>query len=554
MEKNEAGQEELSYHIFLFPFRWDYKAGDKEVENISFDKRTDTDDFSKVLTELDHWERKPFNIDKTTNYNEFVYFYDFVRDALYDSGKGNDAPLQLYQYKISGEAKYLIHIEDEDKTCYELEIDKILLHVYTTGVGILSYHLKNTNYKDRSDILKINEFGRRIYPQFLDEHSFTKATKGAFLADSIEVKFDEEKCFKEDFSYFDDIEKIRQDPGKLPAFITGLLSDRFVTKKSEASRGDIYIDPVVDDRMFVLCSFADDQLCTQLAKYDKSKGAYNYRSNDEWYKFLFIDTETPTCKSIPMKEELLEAHTYDRWIGKGKCILYGFSRYSFVILTTESSSFFAQHLKTVYLRMIILALVQRASVLRFSREVTHISALKKNRDTTKRIRSLHESYTHFANKIYFREVTAQEQGIDLYDRIVQVMKIERDVKDLNRQIDELHQYAALLEDKKNNRLLYILTLLGGLFVVPAFLISFMGLNISAENIKTAAPVKYGFMAGGIMLTAFLSLLWIFLRDRWNDDRISPGKRIVLFTIPVLILLMVLFLVLCLDIIIPGVGP
>lgn len=544
MEKDEAGKPERSYHIFLFPFKWDYKAGEKDFEEIEFERRIDIDAFAGVLKES-NWQRKLFNIDKAQDYNEFIYFYDFVRDAMFDLGR--EPVLQQYEYKIFNEAKYLIYLKD-GRSPYELEIDKILLNVYNTGVGILSFFLKNTNYPKQSDILKINEFGRRIYPQFLGKEDFTDATKKAFLADRIEVIIDEEERLREDFSYFDSLKRVQENTGKLSDSIMGLLGDRFLTEKVKTQKGDIYIEPIVDDRMFVMCWYAENKLCAELAEYEKKKESYNYTRNDEWYKFLFVDKDEPTCKSIAMKEELLKAHTYDRWIDKKYGTLYGFSRYSFVILTTRGNFLAPHHLKTMYFRMVNLALVQRASILRFSQEVTHISALKRTKDTTKRISSLHESYIRFVNKVYFREVTAQDQGIDLYDRVVQVMKIERDVKDLNREIDELHQYASLLEDKRKSRQLHILTILGALFVVPAFLTGFFGMNIFAGKMEVTSMQKYRFIVGGIFLISLSTALWLSLLDRWKANSIPLLKKFVLIVIPIIILLMIISLVF-----IPGVS-
>ena len=563
MEKEEPGQEK-SYHIFLFPFKWDYKAFETHLENTDFEKRIDLEKFAGVLTGS-HWQRESFKINEMEipGYNELVYFYDFVRDALFDFGKGKEAIHHHYEYPVLKDAKYKIHVKKKNEP-YVLDIDKIMLDVYNTGVAILSYHLRNTVYSKLEDILLINDYGRRVYPQFLDKGNYTGRTKGTFLADKIEVIFNEEtlRDVDEDFSYFKDIEKIRQNPYKLSASITGLLGDRFVTRKEDAGTGDIFIEPVVDDRMFVLCWFADDKLCAKLAKYEKKKESYKYTTNDDWYKFIFIDTDSTTCKSIPMKEQFLKDHTYDRWIDKKYGTLFGFCRYSFVVLTSEPDKneidnlLPLQHLKSMYFRMVKLALVQRASILRFSNEVTRISELKETKDTTKRISRLHESYIRFVNKVYFREVTAQEQGIELYDRVARVMKIERDVKDLNREIDELHQYASLIEDKRNNDQLYRLTILGALFIIPAFLSGFFGMNIFSGKMAVTSLPKYRLIIGAIFITPLLTFLWFSCSDRWKmkGSRLSLLKRIFLIFIPILILLMLLILVFSFDTFFAGVTP
>ena len=90
---------------------------------------------------------------------------------------------------------------------------------------------------------------------------------------------------------------------------------------------------------------------------------------------------------------------------------------------------------------------------------------------------MHSKYLRFINQLYFREVTAQEQGIEMYDMMANSMAIERDVKRLDEEIEKLHQRIRLKEDKKTNESLYLLTVLGALFVFPSLITSFFGMNI-----------------------------------------------------------------------------
>lgn len=149
---------------------------------------------------------------------------------------------------------------------YELPIGKILLTAYFTGVGILSFYVINDKYPEFEDILRINEFGRRIYPQFLvKDGCLTHGNKYCFLADSLEVYIDDTTTFKEDFSYFDTMEKVTANPHMLSHTIMDLLGHSFYTGKLDNGTEGIYISPILDDRMFVLCWLADKSLCCKLA-------------------------------------------------------------------------------------------------------------------------------------------------------------------------------------------------------------------------------------------------------------------------------------------------
>ena len=102
--------------------------------------------------------------------------------------------------------------------------------------------------------------------------------------------------------------------------------------------------------------------------------------------------------------------------------------------------------------------------------MTELSKLKKEKSKklTDEISGLYKEYIRFVNQIYFREVTAQEQGIELYNMIQEKMKIAEQVKDLDGEIEELHNYANLLEQKEQERRIAKITVLGAIFLPATF--------------------------------------------------------------------------------------
>jgi len=110
-----------------------------------------------------------------------------------------------------------------------------------------------------------------------------------------------------------------------------------------------------------------------------------------------------------MQEQLLQKHTYDRWVGYNT--LYGITRYSFVLLSLPlkelksqevNAAFIPSHLQTIYFRMVLLVLAQRAMVLDFSKKISDIQFSIENGD--KKIQNealmLYKSYRDFINKIF----------------------------------------------------------------------------------------------------------------------------------------------------------
>ena len=167
----------FSNHHFMFPFRWDiltsgFKISDIK-ENISFDDRTNLD---AIKDKFGNWSRKKFQLTSTVNeldtdaYNEFNYFHEFVAKTVFDFDypwKKNQQIVKYFEYNLDKSLtnKYSIEYLENDKQNkdeyliknYELNIEGITLHFFNTGVGVLTYNLSNSSYRDADSILKINE-------------------------------------------------------------------------------------------------------------------------------------------------------------------------------------------------------------------------------------------------------------------------------------------------------------------------------------------------------------------------------------------------------------
>ena len=243
----------------MFPFRFDVGYSEKYANEFEFYKDKTIDErvnlkLKDLKDRFSGWIYEPFDLKKDLNaykdymYNEFAYFYDYARDAIYYQSDNDDA-ISYYFEKKSINAKYQIKIKE--KKTYELDIIGLSLRVFNSGVGILSIELENKETSDFDDILRINDFGRRIYPQYISMPSHfkfnttkeqyfgssTDATKGSFLADSIKIvgsyEKDKEKINinteeKFIFSPHDDI--------RVGSHIMELLGNDFCQNKEETKK------------------------------------------------------------------------------------------------------------------------------------------------------------------------------------------------------------------------------------------------------------------------------------------------------------------------------
>lgn len=470
-----------SYHIFMFPFQWRIPELAKEVFSDQIDlskiKFAQASSWQNVVTPLS-------NVEKENLYNEKNYFYEFTHPVLYDTGKDNDV-LKHFERKETVGGDVFYNIGCKDKT-YKLKVDAINLNIYSTGIGVLSFYLKNNDYPDANDVLNINQYGRRLYPAF-----FTDIEKRIEIPLFLEI----EGLHGSPLGYREDFKRYTPEMSNVPA--------RFIEDMIKEVATNITIKSVIDDRMYVMSWYKNDVYASKLVKRFKW-----FKEDEFWYKYVFIDSGGPyslTCQNDEMRMELVEKATYPRW---QKCgTVYGVSRYSMLMLTSRDCPLhLLTYFETEYVRMAELVLVQRATLLRFSAEVTNISSLKrKGNSLSKRVSSLYEEYIRFVNQIHFREVSAQEQGIEVYNMLYEKACIAKEVDKLDEEIEELHNHVSLMEDRKNSKLMDWLTIAAFIFLPVTIVSGFFGMNPDdIDNIFSSPLTRW------IAYSMLISLIIYFL--------------------------------------------
>jgi len=400
-ELQKQNNKIISYHTFMLPFIVEEKK-----------------------TIIKGWDKSEYDVD----YNEDAYFHNFFKNSMFKKN------VEFYKKEEFKNQELTLTTSLKE---YKLNIDSVNLRLFDTGIGILTINIENKTYQDVKSILEINDFTRRIYPEYLDEKK-----QCSLVPRCIKLKDTTENFKYEKFPLEPQLSKI------IKLFLPELKPKNIV----------------VDDRMFTVSFYENEKFAKEL------KNAYE--CHDDWYKYIFVDGNNLNVQNKSMQEELTKQATYARW--QNDETMYGISRYSFVCLSR--SDFPLQHMKTMYFSMFSLLLMVRATVLKFSNEVSEIANSIDDNKTADKVEDLYKRYIKFVNHFYFREITAKDQGLELYEKAMGILNIQRDIKDLDLEIEELHKFVEMKQEKESSETIKFLTYLGGALLPPSIITGFLGMN------------------------------------------------------------------------------
>jgi len=370
---------------------------------------------------LKNWTQKEYEV----SYPQERYFHQFFKDSMFKD-------TSYFEYETYKDKDLTIKKSKE----YNLTIESVNLRLFEINIGILTINIKNTKYEDLPSILEINDFIRRLYPEC---YSYNKDEDCSLLKFKIDSE-DENMLFNKDDQNFD---------------ISNLVQQFLPTNK---------IVPSVDDKMFVISFYKNEKISNNLKE--------EFTKNDDWYRYVFIDGGDKTVQNYPMQKKLLEDATYPRWQQYGT--MYGMTRSSFVCLSSDDMPL--EDMRSIYYNMFSLLIMIKATLLKFSNEISRIAKDIGKSDIREDVNKLYKSYIQFVNWFYFREITGKDQGIELYDMGMSIFNIQRDIKDLDEEIEELHNYIEIQTEKERNNEFDKLNKLGYVFLPGTFIAGLFGMN------------------------------------------------------------------------------
>ncbi len=451
-----------SYHTFLCPFI--YEEENKDIGNLVKNK------YNKYWEYEASFKRESGPLIKSNDgdigeedllrYAEYHYFMPAAQELLFNideketkRGKKEDNSILFEHKHVKSEQPSQMSITISGRE-YKLRIDSIRLSIYPQmHIGVLSIELENYLYDSIDDIIKINEFGRRVFSPAIQRNEKNNSKFDGLplmVPSKIEIILSDKKTIEKQNE-----NRAPEDFGRTQELIEKILYGEQAAKEIEES---LKINPAIDDRMFVVSLVRKDDYKPIQKRLDNKTYCYMDQGSDaakDLYRLIFLESGL-SCQNTVMLQDKLKEHVYPRWTDYGT--VHGVTEYSMVCLTSEDEDRKNDTINpflTTYVDMVKLALVQRTAIINLEHKASKISEEIKIsdeddnlNDLVKNSQELWKKYIKFQNEFYMPEVTFQEQGVEIYDILKKSLRLE----ELNRYLeDELNDFHALTEMQDSNR-------------------------------------------------------------------------------------------------------
>lgn len=412
-----------STHIFILPFKILEKNDNKDKKKNDKDRRkelilsNEKDWKDYIPTEIIKQGKKASDNEVENNKNMLKYFTKYAKDSLFRYGEdeNDNYVMELHNIKVNGQKFEII----TSKKKYEMELESVRVKFFDTSVGTIAFTINNYSYPNIEDILLINNQGRKIYPAYEGEECPIIRISGNGFEDI------EQNICKASINYIEGIEYIEN---KIIGYFLNLQK----------------IEPILDDRMYTVCHYLDCNF-NQLLNEDRKK-IIEAKLKKYWYQYVFIDTsDFKTCRNEDLEEELLKKANYSRW--RDMNTYFGVSRYSFMLWTDTTwfpVNILNTHIKLLYFQLINFIIAQKSTIILLNER---INSILENGDGDEGKKEYQEYLTYLA-KMSFKEITCQEQGIELYNLCRQQMEIESLTEELDLKIKTLNERAERIRDER----------------------------------------------------------------------------------------------------------
>lgn len=406
--------------------------------------------------------------ENTEQAQEAIYFLRHVRELLYRQGDGVEAEnnaeaVRTWKLRLD-DGKHFLHVHrDNPELDITLPIQRVSVYQFFNGIHILSISVEESTNPDWWKGFR--NFWRTLVDAEFPQHRLRISLRDALafnnLARIVYETYPEQPVEGKIANYVEWVLNAGEDDrGVLAQFrhqgmrIEGgmpVISDLALEMVRAFLKDPAtcpQLDPILDDRMFVHTQIV---LCGEPPSHPVGEDLYYalyslavYVDSDGWDHAGGYTYDPTFVKGI------LEPATNRRWYAiSGN--LYGFSRFSAAYLGFGwfLHAIVSRHVRTMYLKMSLMALFYRASLVDYARQIARIAQPENRTDAPamneymKILSDVHWDLVRFADRHWFSELTYQDQGIELFDLQRKAMDFQQDYDAAISDVQRAYQFMDM---------------------------------------------------------------------------------------------------------------
>jgi uncharacterized membrane protein YidH (DUF202 family) len=506
---------------------------------------------------------RKFKINSPNDYNVFHYFFDDARRSIFwfdnkdnkEHGailfrlNASDAPYNEDNPEPIGEMLLRIFESKKGKTSLvdeiQLELMDIDVTFYQFYVGHVSFLCRYVHPDDGEGeednfykyVLMINDRIRRMYLHWLSKNLQGVANDDldelinaqvAGKAPYHDIRLSLRKQYSnnnrnstdvviEDFKACLNYESLNKKGPNRPILLESVLGPM------DNNKLGCSFELLDDNRMFTASYILPEKLDTFLDL--KSWGRYDsLNTSERWHRLLTVDSPFKSMITNNQLQRLktIRNSTYSRWIDSediDNTTLFGCTRHSFIMIGSRSNYHFKNIVRINFLHqyseMSRLVLAQSTAVHRFGKVIYNLSGKLSNTNSEKNnglnesvfneVSFFKQTFNDFINRLFFREITSQIQGTELYQLLQTKHEVMTNLEELKDEITQLSNHVEMLQRQNQEKIIHLLTQTTIILGLLTLVIGVFGSNFLAmENGHMIADHKAIWIFGVILTISFLS--------------------------------------------------
>jgi len=451
---------------------------------------------------------------------------------IYESNKNQDL-------SRDGDTKPTLHDE------IQLEIMDVDITLYQFNVGHVSYLCRYRHPVEGPDqeesfykyVLMINDRLRRLYLHWLSkglENSAPDDIEGRINAQVdgrapyhdvrisvrdkyCNVPFTEDDIIEEDYSACLVYEALDVSGVNRPILLEATLGGM------EKRKLGCSFELLDDNRMFTVSYILPKHLDLFLSVFNWNS-IEDLNNSERWHKLLTVDTprNSMITNNEALRLENIKNSTYTRWMNGydvSDTTLFGYTKHSFIMVGDRGNFHFKNVVKLNFLHqyseMARLVLAQTAAVHRFGRVIYNLSGKISNtgdvrifgldQEIFNEVSEFKQLFNDFTNRMYFREITSQIQGTELYQLLQGKQEMGIHMTELKEEINQLSDHLEMLQRQSQEKSIHLLTQTTIILGVLTFATGLFGSNFLAiENGRMIADFHAFGMFGILLVVSFFA--------------------------------------------------